>query len=54
MTIEGVSFGGRAEIVRPDERGKAEVKGGLCRRDLRWVALHAQSMAALSSVAPSA
>ena len=54
MTIEGVSFGGRAEIVRPDERGKAEVKGGLCRRVLRWVALHPQSMAALSSVAPSA
>jgi len=54
MTIEGVSFRGRAEIVAPDDHGKAEVKGGLYRHNLRWVALHAQSMAALSSVAPSA
>ena len=54
MTIEGVSFRGRAEIVGPDERGKAEVKGGLYRHNLRWVALHAQSMAALSRFVPSA
>jgi hypothetical protein len=53
MTIEGVSFRGRAEIVGPDERGKAELKGGLYRHNLRWVALHAQGMAALSRVAPS-
>lgn len=54
MTIEGVSFRGRAEIVGPDERGKAELKGGLYRHNLRWVALHAQGMAALSRVVPSA
>jgi len=54
MTIEGVSFRGRAEIVGPDERGKAEVKGGLYRHNLRWVALHAQGVVALSRVAPSA
>jgi len=54
MTIEGVSFRGRAEIVAPDDHGKAEVKGGLYRHNLRWVALHAQGMAALSRVAPSA
>jgi hypothetical protein len=53
MTIEGVSFRGRAEIVGSDERGKSEVKGGLYRHNLRWVALHAQSVAALSRVAPS-
>jgi PilZ domain len=53
MTIEGVSFRGRAEIVGPDERGEAELKGGLYRHNLRWVALHAQAMAALSRVAPS-
>jgi hypothetical protein len=54
MTIEGVSFRGRAEIVAPDDHGKAEVKGGLYRHNLRWVALHAQGVAALSRVAPSA
>jgi hypothetical protein len=54
MTIDGVSFRGRAEIVGPDDRGKAEVKGGLYRHNLRWVALHAQGMAALFKVAPSA
>ena len=54
MTIEGVSFRGRAEIVGPDERGKAEVRDGLYRHNLRWVALHAQGMAALCRVAPSA
>lgn len=53
MTIEGVSFRGRAEIVAPDDHGKAEVKGGLYRHNLRWVALHAQGMAALSRVAPA-
>jgi hypothetical protein len=53
MTIEGVSFRGRAEIVGPDQQGKAEVQGGLYRHNLRWVALHAQGMAALSRVAPS-
>ena len=54
MTIERVSFRGRAEIVRPDERGKAEVRDSLYRHNLRWVALHAQGMAALCRVAPSA
>ena len=54
MTIEGVSFRGRAEVVGPDDRGNAEVKGGLYRHNLRWVALHAQGMAALSRIAPSA
>ena len=54
MTIEGVSFRGRAEIVGPDQHGKAEVQGGLCWHNLRWVTLHAQEMAALSSVAPGA
>lgn len=54
MTIEGVSFRGRAEIVGPDDHGAAEVKGGLYRHNLRWVALHAQGLAALSRVAPSA
>jgi len=52
MTIEGVSFRGRAEIVGPDEPGRAEINGGLYRHNLRWVALHAQGMAALSRVAP--
>lgn len=54
MTIDGVSFRGRAEIVGLDERGKAELRGGLYRHNLRWVALHAQGMAALSKVAPTA
>jgi hypothetical protein len=54
MAIDGVSFRGRAEIVGPDDRGKAEVKGGLYRHNLRWLALHAQGMAALFKVAPSA
>lgn len=53
MTIEGVSFRGRAEVVGPDQRGKTEAKGGLYRHNLRWVALHAQGIAALSRVAPS-
>jgi hypothetical protein len=53
MTIEGVSFRGRAEIVGPDELGKAELQGGLYRHNLRWVALHAQGVAALSRIAPS-
>lgn len=52
MTIEGVSFRGRAEIVGPEEHGRAEAEGGLYRHNLRWVALHAQGMAALSRVAP--
>src|SRR5512137_2831660 len=54
MTIEEVSFRGRAEIVGPDDQGKTEAKGGLYRHNLRWVALHAQGMAALSRVAPGA
>lgn len=54
MTIEGVSFRGRAEIVGADERGNVEAKSGLYRHNLRWVALHAQSMAVLSRVAPNA
>jgi hypothetical protein len=53
MTIEGVSFRGRAEIVGPDELGKAEIQSGLYRHHLRWVALHAQGVAALSRIAPS-
>ncbi len=52
MTIEGVSFRGRAEIVGPDDHGAAEAKDGLYRHNLRWVALHAQGLAALSRVAP--
>ena len=36
----------------PDELGKAELQGGLYRHHLRWVALHAQGVAALSSIAP--
>ena len=52
MTIDGVSFRGRAEIVGPAELGKAELQGGLYRHHLRWVALHAQGVAALSSIAP--
>ncbi len=52
MTIEGVSFRGRAEIVGPEEQARAEAQSGLYRHNLRWVALHAQGMAALSRVAP--
>jgi hypothetical protein len=51
MTIEGVNFRGRAEIVGPDEPEKAALQGGLYRHNLRWVALHAQGMAALSRIA---
>jgi hypothetical protein len=52
MTIEGVSFRGRAEIVGPEEPGRAEIDGGLYRHNLRWLALHAQGVAALSRIAP--
>jgi hypothetical protein len=52
MTIEGVSFRGRAEIVGADVPAQTERQGGLFRHNLRWVALHAQSMAALSRIAP--
>jgi len=53
MTIQGVSFRGRAEIVGPDETREAELHGGLSRHNLRWVALHAHGVAALSRAAPS-
>lgn len=53
MTIEGVSFRGRAEIVGSEGLGKAEIQDGLYRHHLRWVALHAQGVAALSRIAPS-
>jgi len=53
MTIEGVSFRGRAEIVGPNEPGTPELQGGLYRHNLRWVALHAQGVVALSRIAPS-
>jgi hypothetical protein len=53
MTIDEVSFRGRAEIVGSGELGKAESRSGLYRHHLRWVALHAQGAAALSRIAPS-
>jgi hypothetical protein len=52
MTIDGVSSRGRAEIVGPDAPAKTELQGGLYRHNLRWVALRAQGMAALSRIAP--
>lgn len=54
MTIEGVGFRGRAEIVGPDDQGAVDIKDGFYRHNLRWVALHAQGLAALSRVAPGA
>jgi PilZ domain len=53
MTIEGVSFRGRAEIVGSDEPETNTPHDGPYRHNLRWVALRAQSMAALSRIAPS-
>ncbi len=52
MTIEGIDFRGRAEIVGIDEAGKAEPQGGLYRHNLRWVTLHAHGMNALSKIVP--
>ena len=53
MTIEGGSFRGRAEIVGPDEPETDTPHGGPYRHNLRWVALRAHGMAALSRIAPS-
>jgi hypothetical protein len=53
MTIEGANFRGRAEVVGPDETGESESQGGLYRHNLRWVALRAQGMAALSKIVPA-
>jgi len=53
MTIEGVRFRGRAEIVGPDEPETDTPHGGPYRHNLRWVALRAHGMAALARIAPS-